>query len=750
MFSLDITLKDFVCSIPICQSKTDLGNILNIFYQTNCSSIAVCDEKRWGIITSQKLLASLAKSWQRYPVARVGYPKNFQYSDFTLAIEDFDNLVESVTIYRADTSLVEFLGNIDSESLCSDGEKYLVSDRLGRLLGELDVAKLLKYVGSKFSQLKTNSHLLTLSPKILSSFDSIALPIKIKTVAGENLYQNEYWQKLISQPEDRHLTESRSDISIANWWIEQQLNTLSPDKSGKNQPIGASNNNPDKHCCLDARYYSIARSDTVTENALSDLDIELERLSSNLSEHFEASSLTEGIFQPVADRSIEIERGTKWSYFKIPIALNPQQLSTNKASTCWLILAIEIPTVESEADKSGTDLPLTSTADKLLGTLAHELKSPLTGIVGLSSLLKAQKLGTLNQRQYKYVELIYNGGQKLMNIIKDLLKFTALTTKKSDIKPEAIDLQSCCEEVYQEVIAKLQSSNGRELDRAIVSTQLQPEIEPGREIAIADRTLLSTVLSHLMSEAIQFTNAIATPKVKIQSQDEHLAITIGNNISFATSRSQPNFSSIESPVQLNLIMAKHLVKVIGGKIEIIETEDGCQYSLLLPLDKSQPTQAKTNSQPSKQSDRSHRQKNLTILCLYPESEVIAPQLASNRDLNLQLKHWVEQGWADIEQKCDYQYRILEADGLEQAHTLARIWQLDAIVIDGHQIGDCSKYLRSLQQSEYLSTLPLITLDTKTTEAANLIEGLNVYPCLLPIECRNVKDLIQVIQIATGI
>ena len=747
MFSFDVTLNDFVCSIPICQSKTDLGNILNIFHQTNCSSIAVSDEKKWGIITSQKLLASLAKSWQRYPVARVGYPKNLQYSDFPPALEDFDNLVESVTVCRADTSVVEFLARIDSESLCLDREIYLVSDRLGRLQGKLDVAKLLKYVGTKFSQLKANSHLSTLSPKILGLLDSFALPIKIETFAGENLYQNECWRRLVSQPEDRKMAESRSDISIANWWIEQQLNDLSPDTSGKQQ-IAASNNYPDNYCCLDARYYSSGRADTMPENALSDLNLKLARISSSLSEHFESSSLTEGIFQPVADRRVEIEWKTKWSYLKIPITLNRQQL-TNKADTCSFVLAIETSTVKTEASKFGRDLSVNSTADELLATVAHELKSPLMGIVGLSGLLKAQKLGTLNQRQYKYVELIYNGGQKLMNIVKNLLKLTALTAE-GEIKPEAIELQSCCEGVYQEVLTNLKSSNDRELNWAVVSTQLQLEIEPGREIAIADRTLLSTVLSHLMSEAIQFTNAIATLKVKIQSQNDRLAITIGNNISFATSSWQPNFSSIESPVQLNLMMAEHLTKAIDGKIETIKTEDGCQYSLLLPLEKSQPPLANTNSQPSQDSDRPKSPKNLTILCLYPESQAIDPQLASNRDLNLDLKHWVEQDWADTEQKFDYQYRIIEADGLEQAHTLARIWQLDAIVIDGHQIADCGTYLRSLQQSEYLSSLPLITLDTKTTEAANQVEGLNVYPCLLPIECRNIKDLIQVIQIATGI
>ena len=120
-------------------------------------------------------------------------------------------------------------------------------------------------------------------------------------------------------------------------------------------------------------------------------------------------------------------------------------------------------------------------------------------------------------------------------------------------------------------------------------------------------------------------------------------------------------------------------------------------------------------------------------------------------LNFNLKSWAEQDWSTTnEQQLSYQHRIIEADGLEQAHTLARIWQLDVIVLDGYKIVNPSQYLRSLQESEYLSALPLITLDTRTTEAANQIDGLNVYPCLLPAECRSVRDLMQVIQIATGL
>ena len=96
------------------------------------------------------------------------------------------------------------------------------------------------------------------------------------------------------------------------------------------------------------------------------------------------------------------------------------------------------------------------------------------------------------------------------------------------------------------------------------------------------------------------------------------------------------------------------------------------------------------------------------------------------------------------------HRILEASTLEQGELLARVWQIDVIVIEGTALADPSDYLRSLSHSSILSTLPLVTLDTKTTEAANQIPGLSVFPGLVSENQQQLDNLLQVIQIAAGL
>lgn len=93
------------------------------------------------------------------------------------------------------------------------------------------------------------------------------------------------------------------------------------------------------------------------------------------------------------------------------------------------------------------------------------------------------------------------------------------------------------------------------------------------------------------------------------------------------------------------------------------------------------------------------------------------------------------------------HRILEADCLEQAEILARVWNVDAIVLNGNHSIDPVSYLRSFSRSDYLCRLPLITLDPKMTEAAKTIPTLVVFPYLLPLEEQYLNDVLQVIEIA---
>ena len=320
----------------------------------------------------------------------------------------------------------------------------------------------------------------------------------------------------------------------------------------------------------------------------------------------------------------------------------------------------------------------------------------------------------------------------MMGIVNDLIKLTTLTEESSNVESELIDLELLCRQVYQQLYNQLQSLDARDTESNTARLELDLE---SASTAIASKSHLSCILLYLMMEAIEFAKSPKQLKIKISSLSGSKAITISSITTISFSELKYKIDS-----SLRLAIAEYLTEFIQGDLKSDLKSDCCQFTLLLPIIRS--GQISSQSATVSISDATVK-RNLTILWINPEAEAISDGLDDRNSLNdFEMPD-------DSKHSSNYRYRIIEAEGLEQAHTLARIWQLDVIVLEGHQLLDPLKYLQLLQTSEYLSAVPLITLDSKTTRVANQIKGLSVYPCLLPAKHRRIEDLMQVIQIAVG-
>ena len=665
------SLQEFAYPIPICESEVDFDEMLKIFQHLNCKMLAIPDRLgSWGVVRAEDLLSMVAETWLGDRIASSSYPSNSisQQSPACRLIPKVEISIKSAKLYQADLQLNEFLNSLTSETLFQ--EECLVVDRQGKLQGQLDRHKIIQYLAS--NRLEANAVPSDLSYSI-GSID-ISLPCKIETAQGKTVHTNQQWHTLERKKslEPNLFTDDGNLDRMTKRWIESQ-------ESVQPSQLEDLNNNRDEKINLFGKV----------------------SLDSN-------GSLTE----------VKIDPESNWNYLTIPLTNSTGEIPESYN----LILAT--PTIQnSRSPNSSQSSPNTT---QILNAVSHELKSPITGIVGLSSLLEGQKLGSLNQRQVMYVKLIRRSGKKMMRVIDDLLQLNILTASNL-AETELINLEFLCRQLYQTILIEVESLS----NSSLTASQTQPKlsIESGCEIAIANKSLLSSILSHLMLEAINSSQNFKRLQIQISSR---LGGTTAIIMTCQGTASVTNAG-------FNLTLAKHLAAAIGATINHSTTVDRCQLTLLLPK-KIQFLHSTPNSYTPASSLEAP--KKLTILCLYPELEVIDPQSSQNQDFNFDFK-----GDANG-LSAGYQHRIIEANSIEQACNLARIWHLDAIILNGYQIARPSLYLRSLQKYKQLASLPLITLDTKTTEAANQIEGLNVFPCLLPSQCRSIEDLIQVIQIAT--
>ncbi len=567
-----------------------------------------------------------------------------------------------------------------------------------------------------------------------------------------------------------------------------------------------------------------------------------------------------------------------------PTALTPLNplCSNSLTSDLWLVLAqdtTEQQQVAKELAAKNADLvQLNRLKDEFLACISHELKTPLTAVLGLSSLLKDQTLGELNERQARYARLIYQSGRQLMTVVNDILDLTRMETGQLELMLEPVPIKTVCDRAYSQARQRPQEKDQEE--ESTPEIQYTLEIEPGLETLVADELRLCQMLVHLLSNAIKFTEVGGEIGLRVNCWEGWIAFTVWDTgIGIPPEKQHlifQKFQQLEQPLTrrfegtgLGLVLTQRLAHLHGGDISFIsKTAEGSEFTLLLPPCPPQargkveeiPESQIPNSLSREHSGKRNRLvlivetvpryleglteqlKHLGYLVVIARSGTEAiekarslqpcaillnpllPQLSGWDVLTLlksdahtlhipvfvtatqadkqQAYHNKADGFLSLPvqekalreslnnlgesqsptksgltilhlkpeevqahpdscvgsfeltqalslQHSELNYRILEADDLEQAELLARVWHPDIILLDGAGIADPLAYLKQFSLNPDLTHLPLVTLDHQTTEAANQVTGLSVYPCLESDNSSKIPALLQVIQVAAG-
>ena len=80
---------------------------------------------------------------------------------------------------------------------------------------------------------------------------------------------------------------------------------------------------------------------------------------------------------------------------------------------------------------------------RFLATLGHEVRTPMTGVLGMSELL----LGTaLNDKQRDYTHAIQNAGTHLLRLVNDALDIARIEAGKLELQQQDFDLRALVDE----------------------------------------------------------------------------------------------------------------------------------------------------------------------------------------------------------------------------------------------------------------------------------------------------------------
>lgn len=914
MSTLRPSLHSFIESVPYCPQTERLEAVRSIFRQGNCDRVVVVNEQQQpvGLVYLHSLMGTPATVSQRsspwrQPLGTLSFPwiapltpvpASLSLSEFWLYLQDqhwqdvlhaptpnpeFHYLAETVEtasvrseqnrpVSASDFLLQDSLDSIPAHATAPDRSPPIaLINEAGQFMGLLDSLQLLKFVAlhthlnleescreremadcrppTSASEVAPHAERRPPEPPSLASeaYDSLAqlleqlpLPLRVQTNTGEIVSQNEAWRSFVGNgpepvKETVCATSRRSSFpySVADFSV--------PNPAPSNRGVA-----------------------TLVEESDSDSSPHaLHSLTPPLNFPGTAGGWCTRTAKPDTYICVSpVHKGQErvWQFVKQPLAESITLVLGQDVTEEYLVTR-ELIT------KNADLIQLNRLKDEFLACISHELKTPLTAILGLSSLLKDQVIGNLNDRQARYTKLIHQSGRHLMTVVNDILDLTRMETGQLELLPEPVQLAQVCQRAFEQAL-RLQQPE----DKPSTPGQAAPtddhdqkadfslEIEPGLPQMVADELRLRQMLVHLLSNALKFTESGGKLGLKVNRWEGWIAFTVWDTgIGIPADKQHlifQKFQQLESPLTrrfagtgLGLVLTQRLARLHGGDVSFISSQGaGSQFTLLLPpvppgknqisvprVEAEEPMAGAScpisdclcplsprsrlvlivEAVPRFVEELTHLLTGLgyrvlvaragtealekarrfapeviflnpllpllsgwdvlTLLKTDAETRSIPVVVTATRGekeraalnqadgflslpvkesaLRQQLEKLTTQSqpsakgdwgpltvlWLSPHNTCHAssflleasQCQIIEADDLDQAEMLARIWQPQVILLEGvDRLEDPQTFLEQLSHRNTLAMLPVVTLDPATTQVANGVKGLSVFPCLV--------------------
>jgi PAS domain S-box-containing protein len=200
-------------------------------------------------------------------------------------------------------------------------------------------------------------------------------------------------------------------------------------------------------------------------------------------------------------------------------------------------------------------------------TLSHELRTPLTSIIGSLQLINSGVLGDLTKDVFELTAVAERNGQRLLDLINDILDIEKIESGKLSLVPEVFRLG--------ELVREALVLNKAFAERFRVRFELQGA--PAEGLVHADRKRLLQIMTNLLSNAAKFSPEDGVVDITLEQSGTHLRVGVhdrGPGIPEAfRGRIFGRFAQADSTATrqkggtgLGLAISKRLVEMMHGRI----------------------------------------------------------------------------------------------------------------------------------------------------------------------------------------
>ncbi|PLZ21648.1 ATP-binding protein [Fischerella thermalis] len=634
---LKYPLYEFISTVPICSRTATLKVVLASFETEQCDRLVVLNEQQnpVGVIYSAHLLPEIL-------VANQANSNQAGSFDLEQTLTSWGaNLIQPIQNLPSDWGVEEFSYLLRSQQNKNNiNRDWALIDSEGKFLGLIDSSRLLQFVVRQRTQTQPQIENTTKKAKsrrrktsvvakstkeekqatlgtspspnhpLIQLLERLPWPLMLQTNTGKIVTQNPaWWQQLgvlkdpegvrqqveaILNPATLKNLENRTHQGLSNSSITNHTHHYQP------QPVAAK---------------TLIRDDmsTSSEVLLPTATSQYSELPTSLKQPTQLSSKVNRCFLDSRHGTctcvVEIQNGQErvWQFAKIPLdspelkVKNPGS-DTAVNSDLWLMLATDVTEQQQLckelAAKNADLMQLNRLKDEFLACISHELKTPLTAVLGLSRLLIDQQLGELNERQARYAGLIHQSGRHLMSVVNNILDLTRMETGQMELMLAIVNIRTVCDRAISE--AKAIHAQSR---KTVVSSHPQTGgeehkfslfIEPGLEEIVADEFRLRQMLVHLLSNAFKFTETGGEIGLRVSRWEGWITFTVWDTGIGIPEHQQhlifQKFQQLEHPLTrqfegtgLGLVLTRALARLHGGDVSFLSREGkGSQFTLLLP------------------------------------------------------------------------------------------------------------------------------------------------------------------------
>lgn len=240
--------------------------------------------------------------------------------------------------------------------------------------------------------------------------------------------------------------------------------------------------------------------------------------------------------------------------------------------------------------------PETSSVDSirlhLMSQLTQDLRSPLTAVLGMASMLKREIYGPLTPKQREYTEIVCDSSQTVMTLVNEIIELGWVEAQQADLVPTTVDIQ----QLGQQVMATLQPMAEKRVQTLMLT------VEPNEHQWILDKRTVKQILYNLVFSVMQMAGENSTIRIHASRKGDHLSLAIwlanpwvgeglpANAVEFVqglavTPQTYGNPAQSQAmPVEIQgLLLSQHLTQRHRGQIHLQGNADmGHRIVILLP------------------------------------------------------------------------------------------------------------------------------------------------------------------------